>query len=147
MSVLNNAAAYRKSVLGDVATKTVTVSGAGTIAAFNVTGGMVAITSLVGRVTTAITVAGTTKLVANPTAGSSVDLCTATDLGTTDTVVGEILNVAKGTTISLGADELPNPVVVETGAIEVVTATGGDGAVKWYATWVPIDDGAVLVAA
>lgn len=148
MSVYNNAAAYRRSILGDVATKTITVSGAATQSAFTIAGGLVAITSIVGRVTTAITVAGTTKLVANPTAGTTVDLCTATDLGTTDTVVGEILVIEKGSAIALGADTFSlNPLLVETGAIEVVTATGGDGAVKWYVTWVPIDDGATLVAA
>lgn len=148
MSVYNQAAAFRKSVLGEVSNKTVTVTGAGTQAAFTIAGGLVAITSIVGRVTTAITVAGTTKLVANPTAGTSVDLCTATDLGTTDTVVGEILVVEKGSAIALGADTFSlNPLLVETGQIEVVTATGGDGAVKWYVTWVPVDDGATLVAA
>ena len=148
MAVYNEAAAFRKSVLGSVTTKSITVSGAATQAAFTIAGGLVAITSIVGRVTTAITVAGTTKLVANPTAGTSVDLCTATDLGTTDTVVGEILVIEKGSAIALGADTFSlNPLLVETGQIEVVTATGGDGTVKWYVTWVPIDEGATLVAA
>lgn len=148
MAVYNEAAAFRKSVLGSVTTKSITVSGAATQAAFTISGGLVAITSIVGRVTTAITVAGTTKLVANPTAGTSVDLCTATDLGTTDTVAGEILVIEKGSAIALGADTFSlNPLLVETGQIEVVTATGGDGTVKWYVTWVPIDEGATLVAA
>lgn len=148
MSVYNEAAAFRKAVLGEVTSKSITVSGAATQAAFTIAGGLVAITSIVGRVTTAITVAGTTKLVANPTAGTSVDLCTATDLGTTDTVVGEILVIEKGSAIALGADTFSlNPLLVETGQIEVVTATGGDGTVKWYVTWVPIDEGATLVAA
>lgn len=133
---------------GRLVTKSITQSGAGTQSAFTVSGGLVLITALVGRVTTAITVAGTTKLVANPTLGTSVDMCTATDLGTTDTVAGEIVVPLKGASIALGANVLGAlPWAVETGTIDHVVATGGDGVIKWYCTYVPLDDGATVVAA
>src|SRR5689334_23260566 len=59
---------------------------------FTVTG-MVALTSLVGVVGTAITVANTVKLQANPTTGTTGDLCAATDIGTTDTPAGDLLSI------------------------------------------------------
>ncbi len=148
MATLINGDELRTLNYGSVATKSITQSGAGTQSVFTVTGGLVLVTSLVGRVTTAITVAGTTKLSANPTTGTTVDLCTATDLGTTDTAAGEILVITKGAAIAIGADDLTGfPLAVETGVIEHTVATGGDGVIKWYCTWVPLDDGASVTAA
>ena len=39
------------------------------------------------------------------------------------------------------------PIIMDTGQIEQVTATGADGAITWAITWVPVDVGASLVAA
>lgn len=119
---------------------------------FNVTGGKVLITSIVGEVTTAITVAGTTKLQANPTTGTTGDLCAATDLGTTDTPAGDLLSFQglKGDSIVFGVGAVPTlkqPIVVNTGTIEQVTATGADGGITWVLTYVPLDDGASVAAA
>lgn len=119
---------------------------------FNVTGGKVAITSIVGEVTTAITVANTVKLQANPTVGTTKDLCGATDLGTTDTPVGNLLSF-QGLTADLiltGPGAVPTikqPIIVNTGTIEQVTATGADGGITWVVTYVPIDNGAAITAA
>jgi hypothetical protein len=119
---------------------------------FTITGGLVAITSLVGRVTTAITVANTVKLQANPTTGATKDLVAATDLGTTDTPAGNLVSFQglTGDSILTGPGAVPGikqPLYVDTGTIEQVTATGADGGITWILTWVPIDDGASLVAA
>lgn len=148
MSVIIQGNQLRDIGLGRRVTKTITQAGAGTQNVFTVTG-EVLITSLYGRVTTAITVAGTTKLTANPTLGTSVDMCTATDLGTTDTVAGEIVVPLKGAAIALGANILSaaQEWIVATGAIEHTVATGGDGAILWSVTYVPLSDGATLVAA
>lgn len=149
MSVLNPNAAFTKSVLGATATKSTGTLAATTIPLFTIAGGLVAITSIVGRVTTAITVANSYKLQHNPTAGTTVDITAATDIGTTDTVLGEIFVVTglKTDTLVKGALGITKPyIVAETGDIEHVSA-GTDGVIKWYVTWVPIDDGATLVAA
>jgi hypothetical protein len=119
---------------------------------FNVTGGKVLITSLVGEVTTAITVAGTTKLQANPTVGTTGDLCAATDLGTTDTPAGDLISFQglKGDSIVFGvgaAPTLKQPIVVSAGTIEQVTATGADGGITWVLTYVALDNGAAVTAA
>ncbi len=146
MSVLNPNKAFSEGILGLTVSKSTGTLAATTIPLFTIAGGLVAVTSIVGRVTTAITVANSYKLQHNPTAGTTVDLCTATDIGTTDTVLGEILVAKKGSSLAVGAALLVAPVVMETGQIESVSA-GTDGVIKWYVSWVPIDDGATLVAA
>jgi hypothetical protein len=125
---------------------------------FTVAGGEVLITALWGKVTTAITVANTVKLVVNPTTGDSADVNEATDLGTTDTAAGTVIGFAgsvddPATTGATFEYQLAknacalSGLVVTTGDIEqVTTGTGPDGAITWYATWVPLTDGATLVA-
>jgi len=146
MSVLNPNRAFAQGVLGQVVTKSTGTLAATTVPLFTIVGGLVAVTSLVGRVTTAITVANSYKLQHNPTAGTSADLCTAADIGATDTVVGEVLVAKKGTAIAIALASLGSTVVLDTGQIESVSA-GTDGVILWYCTWVPIDNGASLVAA
>ncbi|MFI8301562.1 hypothetical protein ACIGCZ_37270 [Streptomyces nigra] len=117
---------------------------------FTVTGGQVMITALWGVVTTSITVANTVKLQTNPTTGDTADLTTATDIGTTDTAAGTVLGVLDQTDtppdLNRGGKALGG-IVVSTGDVEqVTTGTNPDGAVTWHCTWVPLTDGAALVA-
>ncbi len=125
---------------------------------FTVAGGQVLVTGLYGVVTTAITVADTVALQTNPTTGDTKVFAEATDIGTNDTAVGTIVGfnnsiddpATNGATfekkIELGG-HLLRDLVVTTGDIEmVVTGTNPDGAITWYATWVPLTDGATLVA-
>ena len=146
MSVLNDPVAFRKALFGLRAEKSTGTLAATTIPLFTIAGGFVALTSIQGRVTTAITVANSYKLQHNPTAGTTKDLCTAADIGTTDTAVGEIFVPKVGVSLALGVAAQQTPVVLETGQIESVSA-GTDGVILWVVTWVPLDDGATLVAA
>lgn len=123
-----------------------------TKALFTVSGGKVAITSIVGEVTTAITVAGTIKLQANPTVGATKDLCAATDLGTADAPAGNLIGFQglTGDSLLTGPGAVPTikqPLIVTAGTIEQVTATGADGGITWVLTYVPIDNGAAVAAA
>ena len=142
--------AARLNVLGcaPVSKATGTLA-ATTVALFTIAGGEVLITSMYGKVTTAITVANSYKLQTNPTTGDTADLTTATDIGTTDTAAGTILGVLDQTDtppdLNRGGKALSG-VVVSTGQIEHVSA-GTDGAITWYVTWVPLTTGATLVAA
>ena len=123
--------------------------------------GLVLVTSIVGKVTTAITVANTVKLQANPTTGTTSDLCLATDLGTTDTPAGNLLSISgaptAGIVSGIGAvGKFPiakvstdylgsvDGVYLAAGTIEQVTATGADGAITWYVSYVPIESGATV---
>lgn len=149
MTVVNEGAAFRKGIFGTVVSKSTGTLAATTIPLFTIAGGLVAVTSLTGRVTTAITVANSYKLQHNPTAGTTVDLCAASDIGTTDTILGEIFVVSgvRATGIVIGANpRIAVAQIMDAGQIESVSA-GTDGAILWTATWFPIEDGATLVAA
>lgn len=151
MSTLVNGTDLRQIALGRRVSKATGTLTAATVALFNVTGGKVLITSITGEVTTAITVANSYKLQANPTTGTTGDIVAATDLGTTDTPAGTLLGFdgVEASTIQQSPGVVPNlmrPVVVNTGTIEHVSA-GTDGAITWVITYVPLDDGAAIEAA
>lgn len=121
-----------------------------TVALFTVAGGRVAITSIYGLVGTAITVANSYKLQHNPTTGTTVDLCAATDIGTTDTPAGDLLAFTGAANASItrggSVETLRAPIVLAVGQIESVSA-GTDGEITWVVTYVALDNGATLVAA
>lgn len=151
MSVILQGDQLRTLLFGTVVSKAYPTIAVETKTLFTVSG-KVMITSIVGEVTTAITVAGTTKLQANPTTGTTGDLCAATDLGTTDTPAGDLISFQglKGDSIVFGVGATPTlkqPIVVTAGTIEQVTATGADGGVTWTITYVPLDNGATVTAA
>lgn len=163
MGVLNNGAAFTKGVLGTVVSKAYTPLVVETKTLFTVSG-LVYVTAIVGQVTTAITVANTVKLVANPTTGTSSDLTAATDLGTTDTPAGNLLTISGAPTGAIvsgigAASNFPiskvsadylgaaGGIFLAAGTIEQVTATGADGGITWYVGYVPIAAGATIVAA
>jgi hypothetical protein len=141
----------RALALGTRVEKATGTLSAATSALFTVAGGKVAITSIVGEVTTAITVANSYKLQHNPTVGTTRDLCAATDIGTTDTPAGNLLGFQGlvGDSILTGPGAVPTikqPIVLTAGSLEQVSA-GSDGAITWVITYVPLDNGASVVAA
>ena len=141
----------RSLVLGSRVEKATGTLAAATSALFTVSGGKVLVTSIVGEVTTAITVANSYKLQHNPTTGTTKDLCAATDIGTTDTPAGNLLGFQglTGDSILTGPGAAPTikqPLVLTAGSIEQVSA-GTDGAITWVLTYVPLDDGASVTAA
>lgn len=157
MSVYNDAAAFRKSVFGSLVSKAYTPLAVETKVLFTVSD-LCIITSIFGVVTTKISIAGTSKLQFNPTLASAVttDLVTATDLGTTDTEVGSLLSFdgIRASSIQYvgaagggGVPMLQRPIAVPAGAVEQVNATGADGGITWYLTYVAVIDGATIVAA
>lgn len=153
MSVLEDPTAYRKIQLGlGYASKSTGTLAATTVDLFVIAGGEILITSLYGKVTTAVTVANSYKLISTPTTGASQDICTAVDIGTTDTIAGTLLTFGLATTtappalMSTKYGRVLDMVPVTTGKIQSVSA-GTDGVITWYVTWVPLTVGATLVAA
>lgn len=152
MSTLIQGDQLRTLLFGTAVSKAYPTLAVETKTLFNITGGKVLITSIVGEVTTAITVANTVKLQANPTTGTTKDLCAATDIGTTDTPAGDLLSFQglTGDSILHGPGAVPNlkqPLTLNVGTIEQVTATGADGGITWTLTYVPLDNGAAVTAA
>ncbi|MGA5116858.1 hypothetical protein [Streptomyces pseudogriseolus] len=151
MSVLIQGSQLRTVLLGNRVEKATGTLAAETKTLFNITGGKVLITSIVGEVTTSVTVANSYKLQANPTVGATGDLVAATDIGTTDTPAGTLLGFdgIEASSIQQSPGVVPTlmrPIVVNTGTIEHVSA-GTDGAITWVLTYIPLDDGATVTAA
>lgn len=138
--------------LGNVATKDTGTLSAASIPLFTIAGGRILLTGLVGEVTVAVTVANSSKLQLNPTVGAvNADICTALDIGTTDTPVGNLLAITGDPTAAMIraaglARLMTNGLILDEGQIEQVSA-GTDGQIVWTATWLPFDEGATLVAA
>lgn len=125
-------------------------------ALFNITGGRVLITSIVGEVTTAIqNQLNNTKLKFNPTAvGADVDLCAVLDIandavGTLYTITGTFATAMQGATVlAVGSNAmLQKPLLLSEGAIELDCAASNTGAVGWTVTYIPLDDGASVAVA
>jgi hypothetical protein len=121
-------------------------------ALFNVVGGAVAITAILGEVTTIIqNQANNTKLTANPTTGTSVDICTVLDIANDE--VATLYSVSTFVTGALvggtaGAALMPDaPVAVNIGTIDLDCAASNTGAIKWSIWYVPLEDGAYIEAA
>lgn len=157
MSVLNSALAYRRAVLGSgpVAKATGTLSAA-TFPLYTIAGGEVLITSFYLKVTTTIAAnGGTLALQSNPTTGDTAIIVAATDLGTSDAAAGTLIGVrelaiADASVVPYAFSEIGTVLTglpVPVGQIELVGASAVDGAVTAYITWVPLTDGATLVAA
>lgn len=152
MTTMVNGNQLRDIALGRRAEKSTGTLAASTVPLFTVAGGEVLLTQIYGLVTVAITAANSYKLQHNPTAaaGTTNDLVAATDIGTTDTPVGDVLAFDGVRASSIvrggGARGLAAPVILQAGQIESVSA-GTDGAILWVVTWVPLTDGATLVAA
>lgn len=150
MSVLNDNTAFRKAVLGNVATKSSGTLASSAIPIFTIAGGEVMVTSFWLKVTTSITTdGGTLALQTNPTTGDTIVMVTATTLGTTDVLAGDIIGLDQGSTAAskflVGGRNDINW-VVSIGQLELLPASA-NGVVLAGVTWVPLTDGATLVAA
>ena len=123
----------------------------GQTAYFTVTGRVI-ITDVVGEVTTAIEgVAVSIKLIANPTVGADVDLCTALVIngdavGTLYSITGTLGNPMVATTSgAVTAQALP--IVIADGTIDLHTDINATGNAKWTLTYIPLDSGSTITVA
>ena len=122
---------------------------------FTVSGGKVLITSLVGEVTTVIqTQADNTKLTFDPTdAGATQDLCAVLDItadavGTLYSLTGTPATAMQDALNFLPSNKVPaQPIVLKPGAILLDCAASNTGSVKWDLCYIPLDNGASVVAA
>lgn len=152
MSVLDDTQGLRKAVLGvkvdraDASLPQTTAE-----ALFNVTGKCL-ITGLVGEVGTVIqNQANNTKITANPTTGSSVDICAVLDIandeaGTLYSITGTLTDALAGTAAGAVAAQA-NGVVVNTGTLDLDCAASNTGTIAWSIFYVPLEAGAVIEAA
>lgn len=163
MSVIIQGSQLRQIDLGVRVEKVVTNPQTASTNIFTVTGGKVAITSLVGTVSTVQgATANSFNLTYTPSGGAAADIsaatvCTSDAAGTYYTITGvaaDLLSAQK-----VGGTEVPQvtyaptptfltgSLVVGSGAMQLKASGSNTGATTWVVTYVPIDDGAALVAA
>lgn len=123
---------------------------------FTITGGRVRITQIVGEVTTVIqTQATAVKLVYDPTAtGSDVDLCATLDLtadptGELYSITGDFSDamISLRNVVEAVAMMEAHGIILGPGAIHQNSGAASSGGIKWTLWYVPLDDGAAVVAA
>jgi|SRR6187551_350836 len=159
MTTIVDNKSFRELLLGRQVKKSITAAN-GIVTVFNMTGGRVLITSLVGRVTTLIgSTASNLKLTYNPTAaGTSFDLCTAVAIETdaveqTYTLLGAATVAVPGALIVSGTvgqamPVITNPYLLQAGTIEAnFSADPVGGVIEWTMTYVSYDDAATVAAA
>jgi hypothetical protein len=121
-------------------------------AIFNIVGGRVVVTSIVGEVTTAIqNQANNTKLTSNPTTGTSVDMCAVLsiandEVGCLYSITGTPADAMIGTNAGL-VPAMAKSQVIPVGTIDLDCGASNTGSVKWAITYIPYDDGAYVTAA
>lgn len=138
---------------------------------FTITGGLVAVRSLVAEVNVAIpnTASLTIKLQATPSGGSAADLCAATTI--TNDAVGNLYSLTSGVATDLlsiqsvsaiggtpvAASEVPTvtfvsilwrPIVLRAGSIGLLVSNHviTPGAMKWHLNYTPIEPTATVTA-
>ncbi len=150
MSVIIQGDQIRAIEYGVRVTKATGALSSADISLFTVAGGICVVTSLVGEVTVAVTVANASKIKLNPTTAGDSDLSATLDIGTTDTPVGHLISIdgVPGNAMLRGSavPVMTNRVFVKEGVIEQESA-GTDGEITWTLTYVPIETGATIVAA
>lgn len=121
-------------------------------AIFNILGGRVFITSIIGEVTVITQVLlNNTKLIANPTVATSVDMCAVLD--TTTKEVGCLIGITGVPADALVAANagltrvMGNRLCLNVGSIDLSCSASATGSVKWSLTYVPLDNGAYVEAA
>lgn len=142
--------ALRKLFLGLKVDRAASTHLAATTPYFTVTTGRILLRGLFGTITVA-SGANACSWVANPTVGTATQvLCAALDIN--PALVGDTLTITGlagdamvyGTAAGLGTME--RNVVCLPGTIDFIAAAA-DGATSWVLFYVPIDDGAFVVAA
>lgn len=165
MSVIISGNQQRALLMGvRVQTAAITCPASTSTAIFTVAGGRVIVTSLIGEVTTAIQNQSCNfNITFDPTgAGAVGDVCAATQaqadaVGTFYSVTGVQAGLLSAQTA--GGSEVPTHVLAPVGAPQGLgfmvpagsmlwkTSATNTGAVQWTLTYIPLDDGASVVAA
>ena len=119
---------------------------------FTISGGRVMVTAIIGQVTTIMeTKTINFKLVADPTTGTSTDICANLDLSADEAGTLYTISGAAATAMQRGESgsvlTQATPVIVAIGAIEATVGATHTGSIKWTLFYIPIDDGASVAAA
>lgn len=114
---------------------------------FTVAGGRVIVTTILGEVTTAIQAQATTMKLQHTQGATTTDVSATVDL--TGQPVGALFSVpgapASAATVGSGVAQ-NNEIILQVGTLKALTGASSTGAMKWTVFYVPLDDGATVVA-
>jgi hypothetical protein len=120
-------------------------------AIFNIVGGRVQVTGILGEVTTILGAVGNMSLESNPTTGTTAALCAVLAAGALE--AGTLLSISglKATAmygVDAGGTAMQHiPVALPEGTLDLRLSASSTGSVKWSIWYVPLDDGAYITAA
>lgn len=153
MTSLATALGLRLALLGLKVDRTsATLPASTTTTYFTISVGRVLLLALVGEVTTVVQAQATTfKLTSTPTTGTAVDVCATVDLngkeaGTLLGITGLPSDAMVATNAGLTTG-FKQQLILPIGNLRATTVATSTGATKWSLFYVPIDDGATVVAA
>jgi hypothetical protein len=151
MANLLQGKAYRDLVLGRKVDSAATALTNGSVDVFNVVGGRVDVTLVVGKITVAAGAASLVTMGNNPTlaGATSVDFAVAADIDSSlvgDAVMFESTAGQLTTTAGPGISSPIYNLIATTGTI-YAKGSAAEGTVLWTLFYVPIDAGAYITAA
>ncbi len=117
---------------------------------FNVVGGRVQMTGILGTVTTLLGTPGNLSLEANPTVGTASVLCAVVASSTNE--VGTLISITGLVGTAMLCDDAGgvamqgNPIAVDVGVIDFRTSGSSTGAIQWSIWYIPLEDGAYVTA-
>ncbi len=121
-------------------------------AIFNIVGGRVLMTSIVGEITIILGAVGNMGLEENPTAGTTELICAVVAAGTY--AEGDhmgITGIAANAMIPAATGGIPvmttQGVVLRVGVLDWRCSASSTGEMEWAAAYIPIDDGAYMTVA
>ena len=120
-------------------------------AIFNVVGGRVLMTGILGEVTTILGAVGNMSLESNPTTGTTAALCAVLAAGALE--AGTLLSISglKATAmygVDAGGTAMQHiPVALPVGTLDLRLSASSTGSVKWSIWYIPLDEGAYVTAA
>jgi len=139
-----------RRLLGQTAEFGAALPASGTL--FTIAGGRILITSIIGEITASCDANATAiRLQADPTTGTTVNLCTATDIASY--IAGDILGITGiptdpmlPATTSGAIPAQTMGVVCNIGTITMVLGAAGQvtGRVRWTLHWIPLDSGSAV---
>ena len=139
--------------LGMTVERATAVLTAATVPIFTISGGRIKVTQIIGEITTVMeNIAILVRLQANPTSGTTRNLCANLDIDTY--AEGDLLGITGVNTDAMlppatsGVVEAQTMgVIVQEGTIDIISAAAPTGSIKWTLKYIPLDEGASVAAA
>jgi len=153
MSQLDPLKAYTKMQYGQRVDKAgVQLTGGGAAQTlFTITGGRVIIRAIVGEIEAAASGATNIQLQSNPDTGTTAVMCAVLaaagkEVGTLLCITGAVAGAMYGVSAGLAQGQTQDQ-ILPAGTIEFTSSAAETITVKWSVFYVPLDDGASVVAA